>query len=469
MGQYVLNPKTNKYEWQASTKTINTPGGTKQVASGPNLFQQLGAFTKNLNLDAKARNTAANRPTVVTSTELQEKGYTYKNGQWTKPPTTVGPSATQLAGYSPVDYRAAIDPVTGVIDYTKLVVPGKKTETETETETEVGTETKKPYTPLFSPTELLNRQTDLANQLRTYQDQLANTQSAADRRALAQNIRKTELAFQQARQQISEQDFMQQRSLIQGAQARGLGGSGLEQLGRTQARMQTGQQLNQLSQQYGDQLQGYLNAQLGIEENLANALSGNALTELGNINEAELNALNQQWTQQQQAWTIEEREKFDNQETAQNFIDLYQSLKEVGDNSADRTALKEAYKDKLPQETIDELFGMSGTDLSMGEASSRVASNIQGVGFAGAADRQKIAEAKAKDTDGDGKLSRLRTGNTNLYFSNDKELLVYVKNLYTNRENSDKINVKVVNGKIVYVTPDNKTFTTYNKASNALG
>jgi hypothetical protein len=105
----------------------------------------------------------------------------------------------------------------------------------------------------------------------------------------------------------------------------------------------------------------------------------------------------------------------------------------------------------------------------MGDASSRVASNIQGVGFAGAADRQKIAEAKAKDTDGDGKLSRLRTGNTNLYFSNDKELLVYVKNLYTNRENSDKINVKVVNGKIVYVTPDNKTFTTYNKASNALG
>ena len=449
----------------------DSTSGQKRTISG-----EVGGFFKNMGTHisndwastlqgVKDRNAAADAKRLASMME----SYNARNFR--------APSATQLAGYSPIDYRSAIDPVTGAIDYTKVVVPDKKTETETEVETEVGTEvetevgteTKKPYTPLFSPTELLNRQTDLASQLRTYQDQLANTQSAADRRALAQNIRKTELAFQQARQQISEQDFMQQRALMQGAQSRGLGGSGLEQLGRTQARMQTGQQLNQLSQQYGDQLQGYLNTQLGIEENLANDLSGNALTELGNINEAELNALNQQWTQQQQAWTIEEREKFDNQETAQSFIDLYQSLKEVGDNAADRVALREAYKDKLPQETIDELFDMSGTDLSMGETSSKVASNIKGFGFASAADRQKITEAKAKDTDGDGKLSRLRTGNTNLYFSNDKELLVYVKNLYTNRENSDKINVKIVNGKIVYVTPDNKTFTTYNKASNALG
>ena len=51
--------------------------------------------------------------------------------------------------------------------------------------------------------------------------------------------------------------MMQERALLQGAQQRGLGGSGLEQLGRTQQRMAVGQNLNQLSQQYGDQTQQF--------------------------------------------------------------------------------------------------------------------------------------------------------------------------------------------------------------------
>jgi hypothetical protein len=74
----------------------------------------------------------------------------------------------------------------------------------------------------------------------TYQAQLRNAQTQG---------KQNQLAAQLARQQISEQDFMQQRALMQGAQSRGLGGSGLEQLGRTQARMQTGQNVNQLVNQ----------------------------------------------------------------------------------------------------------------------------------------------------------------------------------------------------------------------------
>lgn len=75
---------------------------------------------------------------------------------------------------------------------------------------------------------------------KTYEAQLARAQEQA---------RQNRLASQQARQQISEQDFMQQRALTQAAAARGLSGSGVEQLGRVQARTATGQQINQLVQQ----------------------------------------------------------------------------------------------------------------------------------------------------------------------------------------------------------------------------
>jgi hypothetical protein len=56
---------------------------------------------------------------------------------------------------------------------------------------------------------------------------------------------------------------MQQRQLMQGAQSRGLGGSGIEQLARTQQRMGTGQNINQLAQQEivaNEKLQNYISS-----------------------------------------------------------------------------------------------------------------------------------------------------------------------------------------------------------------
>jgi hypothetical protein len=75
---------------------------------------------------------------------------------------------------------------------------------------------------------------------KTYASQIQQAQIAA---------RQNQLAAQQARQQIGEQDFLQQRQLLEGAQQRGLGGSGVEQLAKTQARMGTGRNINQLVQQ----------------------------------------------------------------------------------------------------------------------------------------------------------------------------------------------------------------------------
>lgn len=115
----------------------------------------------------------------------------------------------------------------------------------------------------------------------TYQAQLAAGRTQAER---------NRLATQAARQQISEQDFLQQRALMQGAAARGLGGSGVEQLARTQARMQTGQNVNQLAQQEqlaNQELRDYVaqveakrgealtNSELNYKQGLLNLLGNN--------------------------------------------------------------------------------------------------------------------------------------------------------------------------------------------------
>ena len=140
-------------------------------------------------------------------------------------------------------------------------MPGKKTETETETETETGGETDldagdgtftgttqgTDFNALFE--QYMAAGLSAANAAQAARRQAAeNTYQAQLRNAQTQG-KQNQLAAQLARQQISEQDFMQQRALMQGAQSRGLGGSGLEQLGRTQARMQTGQNINQLVNQ----------------------------------------------------------------------------------------------------------------------------------------------------------------------------------------------------------------------------
>jgi hypothetical protein len=86
----------------------------------------------------------------------------------------------------------------------------------------------------------------------TYDAQLKNAQTAA---------KQNQLAAQQARQQIAEGSFTQERQLLQAASQRGLGGSGIEQLAQTQQRIGSGQQINQLVQQEmlgNEKLQNYL-------------------------------------------------------------------------------------------------------------------------------------------------------------------------------------------------------------------
>jgi hypothetical protein len=272
---------------QPDGTTIWVPQEQRQSNLSRATGQGLSFLGKGINDNAKARNAAANRPPVVTSTALQEKGYTRANGQWVAPTATqmtsselsrvlgsVSPTPTGNNNYLISDAtQGLISGNTGgktggnnnylISDATQGLISGSTggntggntgggdlgggTGGELGDATFSGVSEGTDFNTLFD--QYMAAGLSAANAAQAARREAAeNTYQAQLRNAQTQG-KQNQLAAQLARQQISEQDFMQQRALMQGAQSRGLGGSGLEQLGRTQARMQTGQNVNQLVNQ----------------------------------------------------------------------------------------------------------------------------------------------------------------------------------------------------------------------------
>jgi hypothetical protein len=228
-----FNPKTGK--WESVQDTLSEPSG---FAIRPNSTREQEQMATSLTRRGEAQNQYytnmlnANKvgPAQMTSTELSQAM------------RSVNPTPTGSNKYLISDYAQ------GLISGSTGGATGGVTGGETGGETDTGTyEGERDWTTLFDT----YRQAGLsaADATRTAQKQAAENTYKAQLAQAQEQGRLNRLASQTARQQISEQDFMQQRALMQGAQARGLGGSGLEQLSKTQARMSTGQNLNQLAQQ----------------------------------------------------------------------------------------------------------------------------------------------------------------------------------------------------------------------------
>jgi hypothetical protein len=313
---------------------------------------------------------------------------------------------------------------------------------------------------------LFDAENKLYNELRKYQEATATNTSEAQRRALEQSVKKSQLEFQQMRNAMMESGFTQDRALLQGAQQRGLGGSGLEQLGRTQQRIGLGQNLNQLSQQYGNQLQSFLNAELGIEQNLSEAMSKAALDETINVTTAMAKAMDNEWVAWQRAKTIEDSAKFDEKETASIYLEYVTALANAGEDAALKEQIRTSYKGLLPETLFNQGSNIAG-NKALGDV-ARKASVRTSAASSGTEDQARFAAAMAQD-EGDGRVSMLKTGSTTLYFPNDDSLILHVRSLYSGRENANRIQIAVKGGKVVYTTDQGQEFTTYNQASNSLG
>jgi hypothetical protein len=249
MGQWVKNPNTGEWEWSSTQMAQGI--GQQQKMQGPGLLDYFGLNQ----LKTQERN-------------VQKYGTeTPKIGMGASPATLVkGVSASQ-GGYSPI----SASPTRGLIGATNnLNLELANVDDSTGEGVGVGpvdtvgdnilagTATTD-WTQLFA--ELRAAGVDAAEATRIARQQAAENTYAAQLRTAQSAAKQNQLAVQQARQQIAEGSFTRERQLLEAASQRGLGGSGIEQLAKTQQRIGTGQNINKLVQQEimaNEKLQNFL-------------------------------------------------------------------------------------------------------------------------------------------------------------------------------------------------------------------
>ena len=326
-------------------------------------------------------------------------------------------------------------------------------------------------TPVDPYEDLYAKEKKLADDYQAYQDALSRGASQQSLLELRTQARKDALAFQEAGRQISEKDFFRQRQLMQGAQSRGLGGSGLEQLAQTQSRMATGQQISSLTQAQAESGKEARSEAELIKERLTNALKGSQL--------------------QRDMGTLAAEEKLLGRQDATNAQNdaAFQAL--LGGLAAATTEediklLETYYKGRLPDDLIAQATASARTRLGVSTtlppaATTPVTGQTTLFGQpAGVLSRSTLSPEQRNDpklqaafaadaadpNDNDGQIVALRLGEGFEYFANDKAAEVFITNYYKNMEQSDKIVIKVNRGIPSFKLakyPDS-SFKTYNEA-----
>lgn len=121
--------------------------------------------------------------------------------------------------------------------------------------------------------DMVDSQKTLANQVRDTQRQQAQSAFDQGQRGIQEQLRQNRLNQQKNRQQLSEQSYLAQRQNQQGATSRGLGSSGLRDLGALQNQIQQGRAVNEITQMDSAVQREALATKLGLNENLMNAMN----------------------------------------------------------------------------------------------------------------------------------------------------------------------------------------------------
>lgn len=189
----------------------------------------------------------------------------------------------------------------------------------------------------------------------------------------AESRRQQRLAYNAARADLEEQAYMANRSAMQSAAARGLGGSGLQQLAQLQNLIQTSQATNTAAQsnvaaqseltknlQRGEQdystdvanvETNYLNAMKAIDANLANQIANAYYNEETRYQNALQSA--QQFNAQLQAQKLAASDTYKNIDNALSAIDAYMNYGLNSLKTAYNSSSKKSKRNKAVQEAYD--------------------------------------------------------------------------------------------------------------------
>ena len=145
--------------------------------------------------------------------------------------------------------------------------------------------------------DIVNNQRGLADHVRDEQRRQAQANFDQGQRGVSEQLRQARQVQQKNRQQLSEQSYLAQRQNQQGATSRGLGSSGLRDLGALQNQITQGRAVSELAQIDSQVQREALNTKLGLSDNLAGALGAAETQHLQANVDADRFGLDQQYRQ----------------------------------------------------------------------------------------------------------------------------------------------------------------------------
>lgn len=321
----------------------------------------------------------------------------------------------------------------------------------------------KPPVPKPAPKSLteIYEQGVLASQQLTESELLSAEQARKkEEQRLADLARRQQLAYQQGRQAISEQQFEQERALLQGAAARGLGGSGLQQLAQVQQRMASGRQISSLAQQEAMGTQN-VSEQLSLAQQaeaaaISKAKAQQAGTEYklaGELYAGETEAERYANTQaQQEQARITEEQRYNEAVQSQAFNGVLSLINDKRDPSVIKAALDDV-KGRVSEEQYNSLVEASGISLVVGDLVESVYKSRWGSG------NRTFVETKADGT---------KAVNKNV--NTPGEAMDMIRSKYTGAEGFEQIAVMFdpnafgLGVDYVFTTKDGQKFRNYKDA-----
>jgi len=303
---------------------------------------------------------------------------------------------------------------------------------------------------------------------------LAEQSATKQKQSIADELAKQRQAYTSSRQQVQEQSYLNNKSLQNQLLKRGLGTSGISDVKNLQNKIASDKALTELSQSNADVVKQGMTAQTQNEQSLQNALRQASL----DYDKSNLGANETLYGRQQDERNLQ--------------LQLAQQLWEAGASGISPELLTQ-YNQIISSATngngLGELLesGQIGNiDTKEGESQFNSVGNYSGkdtlrsfIPFGVGNILNAVENKNFWDVFGLSGAGLSRAGKTkytynipnvgDIKFDTPQQATQYITDLYSTRENASSIKT-IMNSEnsIRFVTPDGKTFKTFNQASNYL-
>lgn len=334
---------------------------------------------------------------------------------------------------------------------------------------------------------ILEQQKTLADQMRRHQQQAAQDAYAQGQRSLSQQLRQQRRTMQENRENLAQQSHLAQRNIQQGATSRGLGSSGLRNLASLQAQTAQGDALRRLAGDDAQIQREALDTRVALSEQLSQQMSGSEINYLQALLETDRFGLERGDIDRDTLLQLIEMSQVDGADSdlldkmarialGDSYKDLMSHL--MSDQGGDESGSTNPFDDLIGSDEYGDKVFNAG-EVSKGAEVLNYINPMAWGGSLGALIGDWFRESDDKNKAGyvsTGKMTGAAAGRSWYYLDGERvqldrdQALQRFSTMFQNKQNviNGKIKLKLNNFGDLRFIADGKTYTTYNKAENAL-